>query len=428
MYHKIDPIHIGENIRLHVIKTKKFKTNLLSLYMQRPLVEEEVTKNALLSMVLARGTTNYPTSRALAKALENLYGASLGCDVTKKGERNILHFRMQLVNEKYIDDKGVLKKGIKILNEMINQPLLEGDGFNSQFVEQEKANLAEKIEGRKNDKMTYAYERCIEEMCEGERFSLYKYGNTRDLKNIDRKSLYEHYKTVMETSPVDICFVGDMEEDKVKEMIVEGLDLEIKEPIQIEREKIDFKVDKVKTVTDEMNVSQGKLSLGYRTNIPYESELYIPLVLYSGVLGGGPNSKLFKNVREKESLCYYIFSRIEKFKSLLLISSGIEFSSFDQAVDLIGKQIKDMNAGNFTLEDMENAKKSLMTSIRSMTDSPAVLADFYYTQVISKNMENIEEMINKIENTSKEAVIAAGRGIDLDTIYFLKNKGGQGND
>ncbi len=428
MYNTTNPINIGENIRLHLIKTDKFKTNLMSVYMQRPLIEEEVTKNALLSMILSRGTKTYPTSKELSKALEGLYGASLGSDVSKKGERHILHFRLQLINNMYIEEKNLFEKGIKILNELINQPFLENDEFSNEYFQQEKTNLKEKIAGRKNDKMSYVYDRCIEEMCKDEKFSIYRYGSLEELENITNKSLYEHYKKLITSSPVDICVVGDIDENKVKEMVIDNLKLDIKSPVNIEREKIEFQVDKIKNIEDEMNVSQGKLSLGYRTNIPYESELYEPLVLYSGILGGGPNSKLFKNVREKESLCYYVFSRVEKFKSLLLISSGIEFESFEKAVDLIGKQVKDMNEGKFTNEDMESAKNALITSIRSMTDSPAMLADFYYTQVISNNKEDIEGIINKIKKVSKEDVIKAGQGIQLDTVYFLKNKGGKKND
>jgi len=423
LLNRIDPINISDNIRLHVIKTDKFKTNLMSVYMQRPLTNEEVTKNALLSMVLSRGTKSFPTSKEMAKTLEGLYGASLGSDVSKKGERNILHYRMQLINDKYIGSNDLFSKGIHMLNELINEPLLEEEGFNREYIRQEKANLEEKIEGRKNDKMKYAYDRCIEEMCKNESFSLYEYGSIDNLQSITNKSLYEHYKNIITTSPVDICVVGDIEAKEVQRMIMDGLKLDIKSAVSIEREKIDFKVDKIKTITDEMDVNQGKLTLGYRTNVPYESELYIPLTIYSNILGGGPNSKLFKNVREKESLCYYIFSRIEKFKSLLLISSGIEFKSYDKAVDLIGKQLEDMSEGKFSNEDMESAKNSMITSIRAMTDSPVMLADFYYTQLISNSKDNVEGIINKIKNTSKEAIVEAGRNIQLDTVYFLKNKG-----
>lgn len=416
------PIEIGNDTRLHIIKTDKFKTNLVSVYIKRPLDKDEVTKNALLSMVLPRGTKNYPTSMELAKTMESLYGAYLGSDVSKKGERNILQFRLQLVNDKYVDEKNVLVKGMKMLNELIHEPFLEGGCFKDEYVNQEKNNLMEKIEGRKNDKMKYAYDRCIEEMCKHEKFSLYEYGNLEGLKDINSRNLYDHYQHIIGTSPVDICIVGDFDEKEIEALVAENLKFDQRDITHVGREKIDFMTDHVNVIHEEMNINQGKLSLGYRTNIPFESELYHPLVVYSNILGGGPNSKLFKNVREKESLCYYIFSRVEKFKSLMMIGSGIEFANYDKAVALMKEQMTKMNQGDFTGEDIDSAKSSIITSIQSMTDSPSMLADYYYTQAISNNYDTFEEIMGKIRAVDKSKIMEAGKRITLDTIYFLKGK------
>jgi predicted Zn-dependent peptidase len=420
---RLKPIEIEKNIKLHIIKTDKFKTNLVSVYFKRPLVKEEVTKNALLSMVLPRGTKKYTSSMAISKELEGLYGAFLGCDVAKKGERQIIQFRMQLINDQYVEDKNLLAKGMEILNEYMNDPYEINGCLEKDYVNQEKDNLMERIEGRKNDKMKYAYDRCIEEMCENENFSLYPYGNIEDLKNITSESLYAHYKNIISTSPIDICVVGDFNELEIQTLVTEKLKFRQDNVVSIEREKIAYTPDGVKKLKEEMDINQGKLNLGYRTNVPFESELYHSLLVYSNILGGGPNSKLFKNVREKESLCYYIFSRIEKFKSLMLIGSGIEFDNYEKAVTLIEKEINEMNQGNFSDEDINSAKNSIITSIRGMTDSPYMLGDFYYSQAISGSEDTLETMIEKIRKVNKEQIIEAGKNIQLDTIYFLKNKG-----
>lgn len=405
-----------------MIKTNKFKTNLVSVYFQRPLVKEEISKNALISMVLPRGTVNYPTSKKIAQALEGLYGAYLNSDVGKKGERHILQFRMQLPNDKYVEEKNIMVKGMKILNEFMNQPYIVENRFKEEYVQQEKENLLEKIEGRKNDKMKYAYDRCIEEMCKSESFALYEYGNVEDVKDISSEDLYIHYQNILRTSPIDICVVGDFDEKEMQSLVEENLIFYEDEPKEIQREKIEYIPEQVRFVEDNMDINQGKLTLGYRTNIPFESSLYQPLMVYSSILGGGPNSKLFKNVREKESLCYYIFSRMEKFKSLMLIGSGIEFANYEKTVTLIKKQMEEMNQGKFSTEDIKSAQNSIITSIRSMTDSPSMLADFYYTQAITKNNDSLEEMIEKIRQVDKDQIIKAGQNIKLDTIYFLKNK------
>lgn len=424
MLKRLAPVELGQGIHLHIIKTDKFKTNLVRVYLQRPLEKKEVTKNALLSMILPRGTERFATSMAISKELEGLYGAALSSDVSKKGERNIIQFALQLASDKYLEEKDVFEKGLSVLNEIIHKPYLQEDQFYVQYVEQEKDNLKERIEGRINDKMSYALERCIEEMCSDEKFSLYEYGSVEDLEKISPQSLYEHYQQVIGNSKVDIFVVGDMDETVVERLILKHLTFVPGNKLSVEREEIKFKPATVKKVEDQMDVSQGKLTLGYRTNLPFESELYHPLVVFSNILGGGPNSKLFRNIREKESLCYYIFSRIEKFKSLMMISSGIEFDNYDKAVELVGKELEEMKNGNFTAEDIESAKNSIITSMQAMTDSPGMLADFYYTQVISNNPDSLDEIINKVRSVTKEAIITSSKHIELDTIYFLRDKKG----
>lgn len=421
MLNKLNPIELNKSIKLHTIKSDKFKTNLIGIYVQRPLLKEEASKNALLSMILHKATEKYPTFMEINKKLEELYGTVVVNNVAKKGEKHILKIKMQIPNQKYVENKNIMKEGLEILNEILNNPALEDDGFLEKTFEQEKRNLRDKIDARINDKMKYAVDRCVEEMCQDENFSVYEYGDIKSLDEIDRKSLYEYYKYVLSESPIDIFIVGDVNEDDAKKLVNETIEFSRQNIITIPREKIKREIKDIKVVEDNLNVNQGKLTFGYRTNIPYESELYEAAVLFSNILGGGPNSKLFKNIREKESLCYYIFSKIEKFKSLMLISSGIEFENLNKARTLIEKEVNLLKEGNFTQDDIEIAKKSIVTSIRSLTDAPNMLMDFYYSQVLSGVTHDIEGIINKIEAVKKEDIIKAGKKFQLDTIYFLKN-------
>ncbi len=419
MLKKIHPIKIGENANLHVIKTDKFKTNLIGIYIQRPLLLEEATKNSLISMILEKATENHSSFKELNTSLEELYGGIIVSDVVKKGERQILQIKMQIPNSKYINDDKIFQKGLKLLNEVLNHPYIENGGFGEDYYNQEKENLREKIKGRINDKMKYALDRCVEEMCEGEKFSVYEYGSIDELEKITRQDLYEYYKTILKESPIDIFLVGDMDEKNAQNLIFENIEIINDNSKEIIREEISKKVDKIKNVEDNFNINQGKLTLGYRTNIPYESKLYEGSVLFSNILGGGPNSKLFKNVREKESLCYYIFSKIEKFKSVMLVSSGIEFENFDKTRDLINKQVEELKNGNFDEDDIDIAKKSILTSIQSLTDAPNMLMDFYYSQVLSNVDDDIDIIMEKIQNVDKKLIIEAGKKFELDTVYFL---------
>ncbi|MDK2918236.1 MAG: hypothetical protein PWQ37_969 [Candidatus Petromonas sp.] len=419
---RFNPIELNRSIRFHTIKSDKFKTNLIGIYIQRPLIKKEATKNALLSMVLHKATKQYPTFMEINKKLEDLYGAVMVSDVAKKGERHIIKFKMQLPNKKYIENKNILKEGLEILNEIINNPAIKDGGFIREIFQQEKENLRDKINGRINDKMKYAVDRCVEEMYKDENFSIYEYGNIDDLNEITETSLLDYYKKFIESSPIDIFLIGDVDEQRAKELINQTIHFPRGSIIDIPRENITKDVNAIKEVEDNLNVNQGKLTLGYRTNIPYESNLYEASVLFSNILGGGPNSKLFKNVREKESLCYYIFSKIEKFKSLMLISSGIEFQNYKKTKDIIISEVEDLKKGKFTEDDIEIAKKSIVNSIKSLTDAPNMLIDFYYAHTISGVTDDIDQIIEKIKSVTKESIVEAGEKFKLDTIYFLNSE------
>ncbi len=419
-------IELNESVKLHTIKSNKFKTDLIGVYIRRPLLKEEATKNSLLSMLINKGTEKYPSFLELNKKLEELYGSILVSDVSKKGEQHIIQIKMQLPSRKYVDSQDILKEGINILNDVLNNQITQDGGFKRESFLQEKENLREKIEGRINDKMKLALERCVEEMCVDENYSIYEYGSIEELERIDEKELYQYFKNVIASSPIDIFIVGDVEEKESQELFTQLLKFERGEIISIPNEVINKSITKVKEAQDNYNINQGKVTLGYRTNIPYKSELYESSILFSNILGGGPNSKLFKNVRERESLCYYIFSKVDKFKSIMLVSSGIEFQNFEKAKKLIQQEVESLKEGRFSQEDIDIAKKSIVNSIKSLTDTPNMLMDFLYSQILGNSFDTIENIISKIEAVTKDSIIEAGKKFELDTIYFLnKEKEGQ---
>ncbi|KPU28332.1 hypothetical protein TR13x_03070 [Caloranaerobacter sp. TR13] len=413
---------IDEGVNLNLITTDKFKSNLISVYIVRPLLRSEVTKNALLPMVLKRGTKNYNTFVDIQKKLEDLFGANLSIDVAKKGERQVIRFTLEGPNDKYVTINNLIGEMIKVLNEIINNPLLVNGCFLDEYVNQEKENLKKKIESRINDKKTYSVDRCIEEMCKNERYSLYKHGYVEDLKDIDSQTLYKHYLTVLKSSPIEVCVVGDIDTDTVTETFIENFEIKRDKVIDIQRESVIKEIHTKNLVREEMDINQGKLTLGFRTNIPYEDRLYEPLLVMSNILGGGPNSKLFMNVREKESLAYYIYSRVLKYKSLLIISSGIEFANYQKTLDIIKEQVEDMKLGKFSESEIEQSKKSLTTSIKSVKDNNFSLSDYYLSNILANDNRDIDEIIEIIQNVSKDEIVEAAKKLKLDTIYFLTKR------
>ncbi|MCQ4923839.1 insulinase family protein [Tissierella carlieri] len=417
---KSERIKIGNGIHLNLIKTDKFKSNLLSYYFLRPLSKEEVTRNALLPLVLKRGTAEYDTNLKIQRKLEETYGASLSISINKRGEKHVLRFTVETVNGDYVGDGDYIYEVINLLKSIIYNPALEKGYFRRDYVEQEKENLKHRIEGRINDKRSYALDRCIEEMCRNEKFSIFPLGNIDDLENIDEGILYKHYQNVINTSPIEIFYVGEYDE-KLIEYIKNIEKVERDSVITMPREQIISGVQTKNMVHEDLDVTQGKLVLGYRTGIPYEDRLYNGLIVASDILGGGPNSKLFRNVREKESLAYYITSTIYKYKSIMLIDGGIEFNNFEKTIDIVKEQLEEMKHGNFTDEDIEVSKKSIKSSTESIRDSIFLISEYFFSQILSEDIRSLEEVLKDIDSVTREEITEAMSKVVLDTIYFMKN-------
>ena len=412
-------LEIGKNVKLTLIPESKFKTNLISVYIQRKLDRNEVTKNALLPGILKSGCNKYKTLGQLTDREEELYGSYLHAGASKRGESQVLGFSILSVNEKYLDEK-ILGQCIEFLNEIINNPLVIDGGFNEEYLNIEKEILKDSIMSIINDKGNYPMKRTNEIMFEGEPYSINGKGYIEDLDNIDRVSLYEHYKEVLKTSPIEIMIEGEFEETEVVELIKEKFQFDRGNIIDIPKEEYYKEVDKVKEVKETMDIAQGKLVMGYRCNVDYlDEEKYYSLLLGSRILGGGADSKLFINVREKESLCYTIYSTIQKSKSTMMVCSGIEAQNYEKTVNLVKEQVQKLKDGDITESEISNAKIAFINSLNSLNDEIGRISDFYFSQSISKNKSDLDQIKNMINKSTKEDIVEAVKNIELDTIYFL---------
>ena len=412
-------LEIGKNVKLTLIPESKFKTNLISVYIQRKLDRNEVTKNALLPGILKSGCNKYKTLGQLTDREEELYGSYLHAGASKRGESQVLGFSILSVNEKYLDEK-ILGQCIEFLNEIINNPLVIDGGFNEEYLNIEKEILKDSIMSIINDKGNYAMKRTNEIMFEGEPYSINGKGYIEDLDTIDRVGLYEHYKEVLKTSPIEIMIEGEFEETEVVELIKEKFQFDRGNIIDIPKEEYYKEVDKVKEVKETMDIAQGKLVMGYRCNVDYlDEEKYYSLLLGSRILGGGADSKLFINVREKESLCYTIYSTIQKSKSTMMVCSGIEAQNYEKTVNLVKEQVQKLKDGDITETEIANAKIAFINSLNSLNDEIGRISDFYFSQSISKNKSDLDQIKNMINKSTKEDIVDAIKDIQLDTIYFL---------
>lgn len=414
---------LKHGLNLYYLPLEKFKTSTISVNIHRELSREDATWNALLPYVLRRGCTPLPTAQAIAEYLESLYGTIFDCGINKKGEDQIIYFNFETIGDQYIPgDIDILEKVIKFAADVIFDPVTENGVFKKEFVVQEKEKLKDLIEGLVNNKMTYAIERCYQEMCKDEKYGIYELGKAEDLHEIDEKNLYEHYRRMISTSPIDIFVAGNMEEENIKQLVGKYFNITLSESMVYPHTTIVKEVSGTKKVEEEMEVAQGKLSLGFRTKISPRDSAYYPLMVYNGILGGGPHSKLFNNVREKLSLAYYVFSRLEKFKGLMMISSGIEVGNYQKALDEILVQMDAIKRGDISDTEYQATISSLVNGIKSLQDNAYHMIDYYIGQLLSGTDVDFHELIDQISAVKKQDVVAVAQDIELDTIYFLKNK------
>ena len=421
---KYNEIDIKNGIKLHTIKTEKFKTNLIAVMLTTKLDRKNITKNALIPAVLRRGTKFMQTQEEINKKMEDMYGASFDCGLDKTGDNQILKFYMETVNNEFLpqDAENMIKNSIEKIFEIIFNPYLENGVFKKEYVEQEKENIKRIIEGKTDNKARYALDRCIEEMYKNEPFGLYKFGYVEDLKDINEKNLYEYYLELIKTCKIDIYISGIVDEN-IYNIIKQNENIE-----KLEERKPDFKEfelvkkenEEAKEIQESMEVTQGKLIIGLDVNILDKDARY-KIMIYNSLLGGSANSKLFQNVREKASLAYTASSSYYRFKNNIFINCGIDIPNYQKALEIIKKQIEDMKNGDFTDEEIENAKNGIIASIKTIDDEQDTEITYYFGQELSGTKTSLEEYIENIQKVNKADVLEVAKQISINTIYFLKN-------
>lgn len=416
---------IKQGIKFHTINTNKFKTNLMAIFLTTKLTRENVTKNALISLLLKRGSKNMKDQEEISKKMEELYGAIFDCGLDKTGDNQVIKLYIETINDKYLPQskENLLKTTMENLLEIAFAPYIENGDFLPEYVEQEKNTIRQLIGAKKDNKARYAQTRCIEEMYKNKPYSLFKYGYEEDLEKINGKNLYEYYKELLQTCKIDIFLSGELN-GKEYEIIKNNENiqkLEGREPLYIKPTLAPVNLNETeKIVTESLDVAQGKLVLGLDIDIKNADHKY-DVLMYNSILGGTATSKLFQNVREKAHLAYVASSNYFRFKNNILINCGIEISNFEKALKIVKEQIEDMKTGEFTKEDLENCKKVVKSTIEAIKDEQDTGITYYFSQELSEEKMTPEEYLKRIEKVTKEDVVSIANKVSINTIYFLKN-------
>ena len=419
----METIKVNENISLHYIDMKKLKTNVVGVYIRRPLSNDEASKNAVLSYVLKNGCEKFPSSLRITKHLQSLYGATLNSGVLKNGDNQIIFFDAETISDKYApENEKLTNELLDLLLNVIFKPLCENSKFDKEIVNREKQTVSNRIDSLINDKRTYAQFRCNEEICKGDPYAITKFGSKEDVNKINEENLYSHYENIISSSQIDIFICGDANINEAESVIKNFIKNISFNKADIPQTCIIKEANNVNHVTDKLDVTQGKISIGFTTGINAKNPDYPALAVANSIFGSGTHSKLFNNVREKLSLAYYASSSLNKYKGLMFVDAGIEFENFEKAYKETITQLNALKNGKISNEELAFSKSTIINALNSYYDDQRYM-QMYALDCLYLGMSfDIEKYKKDIENVSIDDILRVSSKINENTVYFLAGK------
>ena len=418
----IQTIELFPGVTLRCCRDERFKQGVMSLQFLRPMCREEASLNALLPTVLLRGCKSAPDMRAVTLKLDDLYGASVGALVRRTGDVQSTGLSCGFIDDRFaLEGDRIFAPMMAFLEQILLDPVTEGEGFVEAYVESEKQNLIWTMESQRNDKRSYANNQLLKLMCKEDSYGIPRLGEIADVEAITAKSLYAHYKKVLATSPVNVFFIGSAQPEAVAEALKPMLSRLAKDPIPLPPQT-GFAPVAYSEQEEVLDVAQGKLCMGYATPINLRDPRYPAILAANSVLGAGMTSKLFMQVREKMSLCYDIGSGFHGSKGILTVAAGIEFDKKQVVQEQIKYQLQQICDGNISDNELTAAKEALLSNLRSTHDSLGAMESYYASAAISGIGMTPDVFMEKVRAVTAEDVAAAARTLTLQAVYFLKGE------
>lgn len=408
----------GPGFRLHLHRTKAFKTVAARLVLGADL-DNDTAARALVPRVLGRGTKRLPALRDLQIELDGLFGASLSGDARKVGERHLVQFRADWVADR-LAGAPVTDRMCALLAESLHEPATNGDGtLRNDVIVQERKMAADEAAAIFDDKARYARRRLLDAMCRGEAYARPAIGRLEEIRALGATEVQRAYEQLVSRAPADLFLVGDLTWRQA-ERFARRLGLARRRTARLHRTQRRAP-KRVRTVREEQDVGQAKLAMGFRTTLGVRHKLQPALVLMNALFGGSPVSKLFKQVREKASLCYAIHSGLERTKGLVLVHAGIEAENYRRVRRLVLKQLDALREGDIAPEEAAMAAGSLVSGLRSLRDSPGAIIDFAVERAVNGLPADLDGLIRDLREVTIRDVARAARTVELDTVFFLSN-------
>ena len=404
---------------LHIIKTDKFKTVTFRVVFRSPIVKEEVTMRNILCNMFLQSNKKYNSKRALTIKAQDLYAADIHASNNRVGNYIFTNFYLSILNDKYTE-KGNMKDSIEFLSDIIFDVDVCDNKFRSDMLDIVKNNCKNSLESIKENASNYSLIRMYEAFNKECPASIRTMGYLDDLDKINEENLYEYYERMINNDLVDILVIGDVDEEEITKYIRESFKFRT-----LKKDKGTFVADEIKPrsrrlfATETIDNNQSKVSICCTANGLDEYERNYVYSLYNIILGGSADSKLFREVREENSLCYTVHSSPCKLDNLLVIRAGIDKENFKKTVDLIEKNIIDMKKGKFTDKEIDVAKEYFSTALEELEESENRILDNYLMMDLL-GIDSIEERKKMISKVTKNEIIKVAKKIEMDTIFCLE--------
>ena len=418
-------VEIEKGVKFLCINSNKFKTNCIKVDFYLPMGKHLAAQNVLASL-MGHTSKKYDSFKAFNGKVESLYGADFDTGIATIGEKVRIRFSMEIVDDRFsLDGNSIAEETVDFLIEIIKNPHCENGEFDKDATEREVRFTLQNIEAEKNDKRSYAVSRLRQLMCQGEPYGIDREKLEEDVRNLDGKKLYNAYVDMLKCSTIVITACGGLSENMLKIKFTEFVNTILeRNPQKIETVFI-TKADEIRYFKDEMDVNQAKLVIGLRSGMENADDNYFPFRVMTDIFGGGPYSRLFLNVREKMSLCYYCGARLLREKGIIFIQSGIEEENYEKALNEIFNQIDVMKKGEFTDEDFDSSIKALSDAFKGVEDSPVAVCTFYSSQVFDDELISGQEYAEKISGVTREQVTECAKRVSIDSVYLLAGEGGK---
>lgn len=407
---------------LYLIPTNKFKNITISLKLQNKLEKETVSKRTLLSFMFTTGTKDYPSTQELSKYLENLYGMKFGSSVATKGQSHVININSVCINQDFLPYKeDLLIKQVKLLNDIFNKPNANNHKFNEKMFKMKKKELKDRIISNQDDKFYYSLEKLFEYFGKDQALGISTYGYLKEIDDITNEELFEYFQHCIKNDQKNLYIVGNVDESIVKlfekHLSFPENDKEYDTVYNLESHRND-----INEIIEKQDITQAKLNLGYIIDANLVSKNHYAFTVFNSIFGSSSQSKLFKVVREENSLCYYISSSYDAFNGIVIITAGIESKDYLQVKELVEKQLELMKKGEFSDKDIEIAKLMLKNSLTKTKDEPISQIALMFNRNITHKEETDDEYIEKIMAVTREEIIESCQNMKLDTIFLLKGR------